>query len=601
MSRQVGSRNQEGFVGSLARRGMTANKGGSETLANSADAHSSTFTFQLPKHTDAVKTIRGIDTGKGMTESEFDSMYDAEREHHAHEQSMGVSGIGGILSSYVFAKDNHGQLQNTSIITKSAHGSFQQSIVPWGLIKETRQYDGNVTILTPSEELIRQFHEDRPNGPLTGVTHMWPYSDAVANVCDEQFKPKPDSKIVPLADRWSSIFGKHPMKIFLDKNDGTEPIELKKYDYMSGLEIDYYRGKTVYVIEVYEDERGNSYFVWLNQDEEQSYAIVKQGKGYSKEPAVITVQNTWRKQGELLLTVAMRKDPRIFDERNPKEMSSSELYLNDYDREFFKEDGEKDYLKDYFSKIALIRNGQEITRWTPEGVNMGTARNANGMLPIIYLRAELSYQTSSSQDNKMDEWMGIQQNKNQHQHSFPKNLERLLTYLKNAKMTEIKTHFHEVLANAQGRRRARPKLGHIPPQPILPPSKEEKPLQEVNESDASSESAESVESNVGTVKQEPQEVKEEAKEEPQEAKEEPQEVKEEPQEVKEEPQEVKEEPQEAKEKTQDVQEDVYVTAVRVSKQYYQQAAQLLIEFSSRLEFSETNGEQVLSMIQSMLS
>jgi len=68
---------------------------------------------------------------------------------------MGVSGIGGILSSYTFAKDDLGQLQTTSIITKSNHGPYQQSIVPWGRIKETRQYDGNVTIQTPSTVLNR--------------------------------------------------------------------------------------------------------------------------------------------------------------------------------------------------------------------------------------------------------------------------------------------------------------------------------------------------------------------------------------------------------------------------------------------------------------
>ena len=589
MSRQVGSRNQEGFVGSLARRGMTANKAGSETLANSADAHSSTFTFQLPKHTDEMKIIRGIDVGKGMTEVEFDNMYDAEREHHAHEQSMGVSGIGGILSSYTFAKDDHGQLQPTSIITKSNHGAFQQSIVPWHYIKEIKQYEGNVTIQAPSDALIQQFYEDRPNGPHTGVTHHWPYSDTVANLCEEQFKAKPDTKIIPFADRWSFIFGKHPMSVFLDRNDGTQPIPLKKYDYMGGLEIDYYRGMTVYVIEAYEDEKGTPYFVWFHPEEEQSYAIVKQGKGYSKEPAVITVQNTWRKQGELLLTVAMRKDPRIFDERNPKEPTSSELYLNDYDREFFKEEGEKDVVKDYFSKIALIRNGQEITRWTPEGVNVGAARaNANAMLPTIYLRAELSYQTSSSQDNKMDEWMGIQQNKNQHQHSFPKNLERLLTHLKGIKMTEIKTYFHQVLATFRKPIRPRFRKEEEPAPPLVVDTDSSDAL-----SDTSSSSLSAVKPMAPTeAPMAPTEAKE-APMAPTEAPMAPTEAPMAPTEAKEAPKApmAPMAPKEAKEEEK----------VHQSKQCYEQAIRLLIQEINDPHFSRTNGHEILAFLQDFLS
>jgi len=351
---------------------------------------------------------------------------------------------------------------------------------------------------------------------------------------------------------------------------------------MSGLEIDYYRGKTVYVIEAYEDERGNSYFVWCNQDQdkEESYAIVKQGKGYSKEPAVITVQNTWRKHGELLLTVAMRKDPRIFDERNPKEPSRSELYLNDYDSEFFKEEGEKDAVKDYFSKIALIRNGQEITRWTPEGVNVGAARaNANSMLQTVYLRAELSYRTASSQNNKMDEWMGIQQNKNQHQHSFPKNLERVLTYLKNMKMMEIKSYFHEVLANVPGRRRVRPVFVPQPaPRPLEPvpqPSPKVSPQPSPKPSPKSSPKPSPKVSPQPSPKVSPQPS---PKVSPQPSPK------------------VSPRPSEPSEEKHDPS-----TEVLTSKQHYQQAARLLMEFSSRADFSETNGDQVLSMVQYLLS
>jgi outer membrane biosynthesis protein TonB len=60
-----------------------------------------------------------------------------------------------------------------------------------------------------------------------------------------------------------------------------------------------------------------------------------------------------------------------------------------------------------------------------------------------------------------------------------------------------------------------------------------------------------------------------------------------------EPSEEKQEPSEEKQEPS--------TEVLTSKQYYQQAARLLMEFSSRADFSETNGEQVLSMVQYLLS
>jgi hypothetical protein len=130
MSRQVGSRNQHGFVNRLQRVGMTLPRAGAEILANSSDANSPMFIWTIPKTTDVVRLIRGIDAGKGLTSSEIDNMYDAERENHVEDHSMGVSGIGSLLAHHKFSTDTHGNHQPTGLYTKSKHGEYQGSVVP---------------------------------------------------------------------------------------------------------------------------------------------------------------------------------------------------------------------------------------------------------------------------------------------------------------------------------------------------------------------------------------------------------------------------------------------------------------------------------------
>jgi hypothetical protein len=477
MSRQVGSRNQRGFVNRLQRVGMTRSRGGAEVLANSSDANSSAFIWSIPKTTE--QPIRGIDTGKGMTATEFDNMYDAERENHTDDTSMGVSGIGSLLAHFMFSTDTRGNHQPTGIYTKSSDGEYQASFVPWSDIIETGQYDGNVSIVPMTEEQIDQFKKERPEEehddvPQTGVTHWWPYSDDKCEMLSIQFSDKPSVTTLPYEDRWSIIFGQIDMEIQLDKNDGRAMQTLKKYNFMGGETIDYYAGKTEHTIIHFEDN-GEDIFAWYNEDDKKHYSIIKRGKGYASKLQQITINPKWTNHGEYLYTLGMRKHASIFNEDDPKHMTA-ELFLNSYDAQYFKLEGEKDPLKTLFSKMPLVRNNQVITHLTMEGVNVGSARGgADSLMELVYHRAELSYHTLSSQNNRMDKAMGIQQNKNQHDGSLPKNMERLLIEVKSRDLKRINDHFDACRAHAKQKKLAAqgpPKGPRIAPRHIPQPAPE---------------------------------------------------------------------------------------------------------------------------------
>jgi len=484
MSRQVGSRNQRGFVNRFQRVGMTRSRGGAEVLANSSDANSSAFIWSIPKTTE--QPIRGIDTGKGMTATEFDNMYDAERENHTEDTSMGVSGIGSLLAHFMFSTDTHGNHQPTGIYTKSSDGEYQTSFVPWSDIIETGQYDGNVSIVPMTEEQIDQFKKERheeehddekehDDVPQTGVTHWWPYSDDKCEMLSIQFSDKPSVTTLPYEDRWSIIFGQIDMEIQLDKNDGRAMQTLRKYNFMGGQTIDYYAGKTKHTITHFEDSDGEDIFAWYNEDDQKYYSIIKRGKGYATKLQQITINPKWDNHGDYLYTLGMRKDKHIFDEDEPKSMTA-ELFLNSYDAQYFKLEGEKDPLKTLFSKMPLVRNNQVITHLTMEGVNVGSARGgADSLMEMVYHRSELSYKTHSTQNNRMDKAMGIQQNKNQHHGALPKNMERLLIEVKSRDLKRINDYFDECRAYAKKKNLVAP----VPPKgPRIAPPRIPRPAPE---------------------------------------------------------------------------------------------------------------------------
>ena len=154
----------------------------------------------------------------------------------------------------------------------------------------------------------------------------------------------------------------------------------------------------------------------------------------------------------------MRKDDNIFNEQRPKDKKSATFSLNSYDQQFFKTDKQTDKIKEFLSKVRLNRNVQNITQIKLEGYNVASARaDYWQLLKLVHHKTEIRYETLSTQNNRMDISMGIQENKHQNQNKIPKTIERLICFLKNRNLEKIKAHFREVTDTYDNLQRQRQK------------------------------------------------------------------------------------------------------------------------------------------------
>ena len=152
-----GSRNEQGFINNLFRRGMTLNRGMSELLANPSDAFSKNAVIKISKD-----FIDFIDYGNGMKDKDSVwCMYDTERENNKNNKSMGVSGWGGPPSQLCLSKDAEMKPRPTYVITKHVDGPYLYAKAPWDKIIENKKYDRMIEIDDATPEMIREFNEDR--------------------------------------------------------------------------------------------------------------------------------------------------------------------------------------------------------------------------------------------------------------------------------------------------------------------------------------------------------------------------------------------------------------------------------------------------------
>ena len=130
----AGSINESGFVNGLNRQGFTPTKSGSEKIANLIDAFAKIATFVLGP------VIKLIDDGIGMTKNKLINMFDANRENHRGDKSMGVSGIGGIISNFILSKNDNGDPTTVVVYTKHTDGPYLKATIPWANIYTDKRY-----------------------------------------------------------------------------------------------------------------------------------------------------------------------------------------------------------------------------------------------------------------------------------------------------------------------------------------------------------------------------------------------------------------------------------------------------------------------------
>jgi hypothetical protein len=449
----AGSRNEEGFINGLNRQGFTSTKCGMEKIANCIDAYANNIQFQITS-----TYIPLCDDGIGMTPEKLSNMFDANRENHSEDKSMGVSGIGGIISNYQLSKSDDGIPREVTVFTKNKDGPYTKAIIPWNFIHAHKRYDGTIKIDLMNETEINLFIMERQKitNSTTGTTIYFPYSESFRKLLCSQFISKQEDGR-NLENWWPIIFGKTQTNILLDNSNGLPSIPLKKYDYFSGPDTEFYCGVFNWPI-YYILDNGKDRFISKNPDKPDKYIeITQNGSGFSTVPKDINIDPRKIENAQIIqFTCGTRKDNRVFNPDYPLNQGtqSATFYLNDYDAQFMSDAGQKDIIKEFCSKVGVIRNSQKITGFTLEGCSVGSARaNGESLIRCVLHRSEVSYETVSKQENKLDIIHGIQQNKNQNQNEFPTQYIRIIKHLKEWHYTKMMKYFKDVTELAEKKRK----------------------------------------------------------------------------------------------------------------------------------------------------
>ena len=395
----AGSRNEEGFINGLNRQGFTPTKCGMEKIANCLDAYANNISFKITS-----QYIFLTDDGIGMTPEKLSNMFDANIENHSGDKSMGVSGIGGIISNYQLSKNDNGMPREVTVFTKNKNGLYIKADIPWDFINKNKKYDQTITIKRMDETEINQFTIERQNDSnVTGTTIRFLYSELFKNLLYSQFVPKEEDSF-NLDNWWTIIFGKTQTNILLDKCDGIKPIRLQKYNYFNDIGNEFYCGIFKWAIYFISDN-GNDRFITKDPNNPDNYIeITHRGNGYATTPQPINIDPRKIDSAQIIeFTSGMRKDERVFDPNVPDSGQTATFYLNNYDTEFMSGGGQKDSIKVFCSKTGVIRNSQKVTGFTLEGCNVGNARaNFESLVKSVLHRSEISYETFSNKDNKLD-------------------------------------------------------------------------------------------------------------------------------------------------------------------------------------------------------
>ena len=396
-----------------------------------------------------------------MTFEKLNDMFDMFKSNNKNNKSMGVSGLGGKESIYILSKNANKTPSTVIIFTHSQNGEYWKATVPWDEIISSKKYTDAITFCKMSEEEIIDFNNDREGEENPhGTTIRWQYSDILRESITIQFdkKNRENIDIVESEDRWDLIFGCSNIDIILDKSDGTPLCQLPKfYNYFEGDETEFYAGKNIEIIDHYIDTLKNDRYIWTDENN-NTFEIGTTGKNTKTKPQPVIIHTTWTLFGCYEIYNGMRKDDNIFNEQRPKDKKSATFSLNSYDQQFFKTDKQTDKIKEFLSRVRLNRNVQNITQIKLEGYNVASARaDSSQLLKLVYHRTEIRYETLSTQNNRMDIAMGIQENKHQNQNKIPKTIERLICFLKNRNLEKIKAHFREVTDTYDNLQRQRQK------------------------------------------------------------------------------------------------------------------------------------------------
>lgn len=429
---RIGSRNEAGFVENFDRMGFDINKSGAELVSNSIDAKATHIIIKIVSN----KWILFIDDGLGMTMQDIQNMFDAQRENHVDEQTIGVSGIGGKVSLFQLSKDDGGCPRTCQVLTRSEGNQYFKVVVPWNHIWKEKKYDKMISVHPMTTDDLHFFRSCMKT--LHGTILCIPHSNSLETIIREQFKYKPSLDMIPYDARWSIIFGKLNVKILLDNNDGNSMTSLPLYDYMNQPRNVFYMEKLEMDVMVFRDRKGFVQYVIRNEDGEY-VGFRMQGSSGRCDRNIRTISWDPRTSyiiGTLRIVMGMHQRDDIVQR-------VATVHPCAYDASFFEMETDLSRYVQFCTHIPMIRNGHYIKSYRfPDASHdvVYTKKSFDEWLENVYVRVEITYETSSSQKNALDAEMGIQQNKQQNDALLPKQLARLIAHLRHSYAQQVKAH-----------------------------------------------------------------------------------------------------------------------------------------------------------------
>ena len=256
---------------------------------------------------------------------------------------------------------------------------------------------------------------------------------------DEILKQFNDSASIKESNqRLDCVYSKFIHTVFeLEYFEQVETISMSRYNYFGFHDSEYYVRNT-YNIEIYEDSSSNIIFAILEDDVYKHFA---KGKNWTKKDWMD--HHSSKKIGCFELKCGLLKDRNYFDPAKPV-MPGASKTLHEYEKSMFSEDD--DYIKEDLYYPSINRNSQYIGNLYPLPTFKPSSGRGNGKSCVQYslIRTELNYVVYSSQDNPIDDIIGIQENKNQlNTLHVPEGLKRLVEYCMKNTSNEIWQNFEK--------------------------------------------------------------------------------------------------------------------------------------------------------------
>jgi hypothetical protein len=412
----AGGIDEKGYINGMNKKGFDGPRALSELYANGLDA---LLRFRAGGKILAKITrdyIYICDDGNGMDISGHEHLWQAQRENHSGDKSTGVSGFGAKPSTKKLSKDTP-----VTYFSKSNGGLYCKSIAPWDKMVNEGKYTGMIEISEMDDDEIKEFIEIAVRGDR-GTVIKFQYTSYLQDEILKQFdSPK---SIKESNQRLDCIYSKFSHTVFeLEHYENIETKTMKKYNYFAFPDSDYYLRKS-FTIGIYEDSR--LMIVFAIQEGHGYKHFENKGNGGGWRKYDWTGHHSAKYLGSFELNCGLLKDKEYFDLANPIIPGASKI-LHDYEKGFFSENDDNVKADLYYPSI--IRNSQYIGNLTPLPKLKPSSGRANGKECIknSHIRTEINYEINSSQDNIIDDIIGIQENKNQlNTHNSPEGLKRIV-------------------------------------------------------------------------------------------------------------------------------------------------------------------------------